>query len=122
MANEITVGLSMNVSNGYFVDQFQPGTIQITQAAIGGHSPIVIVGTSEEDLGTGDISTLGLCALRNLDTTNYVTYGPKSAGSMVALGRIKAGEVAFFRFEPGITLRWIANTSSVKIQVKLLEA
>jgi hypothetical protein len=94
---------------------------EITQAAQGAHSPVVSVETVEEDLPIGDITTLGWLYLRNLDTTNYVTYGPKSGGAMVAFGRIKPGEPALMRLEPGITLRWVANTAAVKIQVKLFQ-
>lgn len=121
MANEIQTTLNVAVVNGNFRQTFAPGTIQITQAAQGAHSPIVSVGTSEEDLTTGDVGTLGVLCLRNLDTTNYVQWGPKSGGAMVAIGRIKAGEVAFLRLEPGITIRWIANTAACKVQVMLLE-
>ena len=121
MANEIQTTLNVAVVNGNFRQTFAPGTIQITQTAQGAHSPVVSVGTSEEDLSVGDISTLGVLCLRNLDSANYVQWGPKSGGAMVAVGRLKAGEVAYIRLEPGITLRWIANTAAVKVQVMLLE-
>ena len=121
MANEIQTTLNVAVVNGNFRQTFAPGTIQITQAAQGAYSPIVSVGTSEEDLTTGDIGTLGILCLRNLDATNYVQWGPKSAGTMVVAGRVKPGEVAYLRLEPGVTLRWIANTAAVKMQVMLLE-
>ena len=59
--------------------------------------------------------------MRNLDATNYVQYGPKSSGSMVAVGRIEAGEIHAFRLEPGITLRWVANTSAVLVDLRIYE-
>lgn len=121
MANEIQTTLNVAVVNGNFRQTFAPGTIQITQTAQGAHSPVVSVGTSEEDLSVGDVGTLGVLCLRNLDSANYVQWGPKSAGSMVAVGRLKAGEVAYIRLEPGITLRWVANTAACKVQVMLLE-
>lgn len=121
MADELKITVSTTLTNGYFKDTNQPGTISVTQAAIGAHMPVVSVGTAEEDLTTGDISTLGWVYLRNMDTTNYVTLGPKSGGAMVAFGRLKAGEVAVLRLEPGITLRWQANTAAVKVLVKLYE-
>jgi hypothetical protein len=123
MANEITLTLKGLVVNGYLRSEFNPGALQFTQTTIGGHFPIVSVGTSEEDFDTGDvgIANAGILMMRNLDTTNYVTYGPKSGGVMVAFGRIKAGEPAAFRLEPSITMRWIANTAAVKVQVWLLQ-
>ncbi len=83
------------------------------------YAPVVIVGTSEEDLLVGDVTTVGWLYLKNLDAANYVQWGPKSAGSMVAIGRLKAGCSAWIQMEPGVTLRWIANTAPVKVQVKL---
>ena len=79
------------------------------------------VGTSEEDLSVGDVGTVGWLFLRNLDSSNYVVFGPKSGGAMVAFGRLKAGEVAALRVSSGVTLRWQANTAAVKVQVILLE-
>lgn len=93
------------------------------QAAIGQHSTIVTVGfAAEEDMPVGDISVLGLLILRNLDATNFVTWGPKSGGVMVPLGRLKPqGEPAYIRLEPGITLTWQADTGDCKVKMLLLE-
>lgn len=122
MANEITLNQYLSCTNGNFTTTWNPGQISITQSAIGAQSGVVVVGTSEEDLSVGDVSTPGILLLRNLDSTNYVDYGPKSGGSMVAFGRLKAGEVAQVRVGSSVTLRWVANTASVKVQVLLLEA
>jgi len=50
-----------------------------------------------------------------------VQYGPKSSGSMVAIGRIEAGEIHAFRLEPGITLRWVANTAGCLVDLRIFE-
>lgn len=120
MANEITLNLSLAVTNGKMKQRFEPGAISVTQSAAEAYAPVVSVGTSEEDLPVGDVATVGFLCVQNLDATNYVTYGPKSGGSMVAFGRIKPGEVAILRLEPGVTLRWVANTGAVKVQTLLL--
>lgn len=122
MANELQLAISATLTNGYLSEVFNPGTIQVTQTTLGSYAPVVSVGTSEEDMLAGDVGTLGYLFIRNLDAANYVTYGPKSGGAMVAFGRIKAGEAAAIRLEPGITLRWQANTAAVKVKVLLLEA
>lgn len=123
MANEIKVTVNGTVTNGKYSNEFKPGTLSFDQAAVGAHAPVVSVGTSEEDLSIGDVSTPGWLFLRNLDATNYVDYGGKSTGgTMVALGRIKAGDVAVLRMNPSATLRWKANTSAVKVQALLLES
>lgn len=88
----------------------------------GFHGPVVTVSTSEEDLSLGDIATNGYIYLKNLDSSNYVTYGPKSAGAMIPFGRLSAGKTTLLRLDAGVTLRWQANTAAVKVLVKAYEA
>ena len=123
MANEQKVNTSVTVENGNMKHTISPGQIQMDQAAQGAWAPVVSVSTSEEDLLPVDISTLGLLFLRNLDATNYVTYGPKTTGgSMQSYGRLEATDMIHsVRLEPGITMRWQANTANVKVQVWLFE-
>lgn len=122
MANELQITLSSTFTNGSLKDTIASATLNVTQTTQGFHGPCVSVGTSEEDFDDGDVATLGWIYMKNVDSSNYVQWGPKSAGAMVAMGRLKAGEWAIFRMEPGITLRWVANTAAVKVQVKLYEA
>ena len=121
MADELALTILATITNGNFKDRLAHGAQKFDQAAVGAASNVVSVGTSEEDVATGDLSTLGWCFMRNLDTTNYVTYGPKSSGAMVAMGRIEAGEVHAMRLEPGITLRWLANTATCKVDLRIFE-
>lgn len=122
MSAEMKFVIQGNVDNGAFHDTIPSLTVLPDQAAIGAHMPIVSVGTSEEDMPIGDVATPGWLFLKNLDGTNYVTWGPKSGGVMAALGKLKAGEFAIFRMDGTSTLRWIANTAAVKVQVKLYES
>jgi len=120
MADEIKLSVQLSLTKGSLKDNFNPGQISLDQTNQGLLSTVVSVGTSEEDLSVGDISTLGILVLQNLGT-NFVEYGPKSGGSMVAYGKIEPGEVAVLRLKPGITHRWVADTAAVKVLVKLLE-
>jgi hypothetical protein len=120
MANELTVSATLALTNGKLKERAETGALQVTQSVALSFSPTVIVGTSEEDLAIGDIATLGWVLLQNLDSANYVQWGPKSAGAMVAIGRLKAGEFALLRLEPGITLRWVANTAAVNVKITLI--
>lgn len=106
MANEITMNVALQVRNGKFVDLFNPGQIQINQAAIGQGGPgVQIVGDTNEAVNFGDISTNGIMVLQNLDTNSYVLYGPASGNSMVTFGKLKPGEVAIMRVAPTVTMR-----------------
>lgn len=124
MAQTLSLTVSATAEFGNFKDSFTPGAVTIALANQGAASGIVDVGTSEEDLSIGDVgaSTQGYLILRNLDSSNYVTYGPKSGGAMVVFGRIKPGEIAVLRLEPSVVVRWQANTAAVKVQVKLFAA
>jgi len=119
MANEISINLSMRVANGNLLEVIQPGAKSVDQAAVGGPAPgYVTVGTSEESLTLSEFSTLGYCYLQNLDATNYVEWGFTTT---VYGGRLKAGEIALFRFNPGSALFMKANTASCKCLVKVFE-
>lgn len=121
MANEITLRTMLSVLNGNLKSKLEPGDIRINQTTKRLHAPVVSVGTSEEDLSFGDLVTPGLVMLRNLDAANFVTYGPKSGGSMVAFGKIKAGETAIVRLSGSVTWRWVADTGACLVQVFALD-
>ena len=121
MADEITIAISFNIVNGNFRLPIATGSLSFDQTTSGGGNPgSVDIGTSEEDISFGDITTLGWLYMRNLDDTNYVTWGPKS-GTMVACGRMEAGEPACFRMEPGITMTMQANTASCRVYIAALD-
>ncbi len=123
MANEIQVSAALSCTNGNFVlPTIGGGVTSVTQSTLGGGGPgYLSIGTSEEVVAFTDIGTLGYCYIKNLDTTNYVTFGPESGAAMVAVGRLKAGESCVLRLEPGITFRMKANTAAVKVQIICLE-
>lgn len=119
MADELKYSISTRYRAGNVKDDTPGETFSITQSNLEEINVLVVsVGTSEEDLVLTGLTTEGFVLLRNLDDTNYVTFGPKSGGAMVAFGRIEPGEEHLFRFEPGVVLRWIADTASVNVLVK----
>lgn len=121
MANEISLGVSLQVSNDPYVLTINKSK-SIDCAYIGEGGGVQIIGTSAETVDLGDISYPGYVYLENLDSTNYVDYGPDSGG-MVTMGRLLAGECAVLRLAPsGVTLKAQANTADVKLLVRCLEA
>jgi hypothetical protein len=120
MAGEITVIAALQIRNGNFeLAQTGASRVSIDQTGVGGGVPgTVTVGVTEQDIDLSALTTLGIVRIVNLDTTNYVTWGPKDgSGNMLPIGRLKPGEPALFRLEPGITLRMIANTAACKVQI-----
>ncbi len=124
MDNAIQLSASLIVTNGDFKDRFTPGAISIDQSAIGraGHAQLIGTGASGEVVDLGDVAgSSGWCTLRNLDTTNYVTYGPTVAAAIAELGRLNAGEYAVLRLEPSVVLRAKANSAEVLLDVTVYE-
>jgi hypothetical protein len=123
MSNEISYNTRFVVANGSMSRTVDYGTLRDDQAAIGCHSSVVSVGSgAEEDMPTGDLATPGWVVLRNLDSTNYVTYGPKSGGVMVPFGKIAAGDCHRFYLAGSVTMRWQANTAACKVDISIFEA
>ena len=117
MADEI-FRFSLLVLNGNFRDQVNPGQITVDQSVQGRGGYAQEIGTAEEPLDFGDvaigtINTEGYLFLQNLDVTNYITYGPQvGTGSMEAMGKLKPGEIAWLRLEPGTVVMAQANVAT----------
>lgn len=122
MANEITLNLSALIVNGNYRDTFDVnGQIVIDQANAGADGGIVEIATAETTISLTRLTTEGLLFMRNLDGTNFIEFGPDSGGSMVAIGKLKPGEIALFRLKPGVTLKAQADTAACDLYVKCLE-
>ena len=122
MAGTIALKLSCDAKNGSFADKFAPQLITIVQTTQGGHRPTVIVAqAAESDMPFGSVVAPARICLINLDPTNYVTWGPKDAGVMVAMGRLVYNEPTTIMLSPGAILRWIAHTADCKVMAQILE-
>lgn len=116
MADELELTIDFRMNNGTFDESFAPASQTMDQTTQEFHGAIVSVGTSEEVISFGDVTTPKYLMVKNLDATNYVTYGPESGGVMVAMGQIKAGEIGAIPLNTAAVLRWQANTATVKVQ------
>lgn len=120
MADEITVQASLRVLNGNLNFSYSPSAISVTQTAIGGPTPgYLTIGTSEESTTFPELSTEGWLIMQNLDATNYVEWG---FATTVYGGRMRAGEIALFRVNPGAELFLKANTAACKVVIYALES
>jgi hypothetical protein len=116
MADEITFIVDLDLVNSNVEHDFSPNSISIDQATARFVDTVLDIGTSAETISFGDIATKGMVVLQNLDSTNYVTYGPDSTGQ-VTLGRLNAGEIAAFRMDDSATLKATADTATVKMRM-----
>lgn len=126
MANEINLATSARVVNGNFSYDFKPGALNLDQNNPGRGGHVQKIGTSEEVVDIGDVSIEGYAFLRNLDSTNWIEYGPDSTGgggSMVVFGKLKPGEVAVWRIGASVVveIKAKADTAEVLLDVTVLE-
>jgi len=122
MANEITTSFSLALIKGAHVERIEVQQVRFDQVAVGGHKPVVDVGTSEEVLSFGDVATPQLWFVQNLDSENFVTLGPETGGAMVPLVRLQPGKYAFVPLAPGVVLRAQADTAAVKLLMLVTES
>lgn len=99
----------------------QTQTTNITQSGNIVFTDTPTIATSATTITTGSISTLGLVVLENLDSANFVKIAVDDGGTPKYWGKIKAGERFIFRAFPGTTIKAIADTASVKLQVTIYE-
>ena len=124
MAGEITVVNKIQVLNGNFKFPFNGMDNKIMdQITIGGGLPgeVSCITTGQ---GTSiDLTPLsagygGWILLLNPDASNYVEWGPNSAGNIIVAGEVLAGEAALWRMTRTTpTLRIRANTAAVRMQI-----
>lgn len=122
MADEIRTSAQFSIRKGNFNQNFPLGPVVDDQAGTGGGTPgTVSIGTSEEDISFGDVVP-GYVIIENNGATNFVTYGPKSGGSMVAFGKILPGQFAIFYLAGSVTIRAIADTAAVECSIRGYDA
>src|SRR5262245_22622188 len=118
MANEIRVGASLQFSKDGSSDTFSL-TDSVTMSGSQYNKKTQSIGTSEENLVKGDISTIGFVLVRNLDDTNFVTL---MASTGVDAIKLLAGESAG-------PMRWAAaqviakaDTATCIVEYLMIEA
>ena len=110
MADEITVYVSLKVTNGNLSFNKTTSQLKFDQAVAEGPAPgFITVGTTEETVDLSELTTLGWCTIENLDPTNYIEFGFSTGVYGI---RVEPGEVCCFRLNPGATVYARANTAA----------
>lgn len=117
MSNEISIQVAMsrtdsnNTKNGHV---FQSLLVQRDQSLKRHFDQILSIGTSEENVTFGDISTNGFLLMYNIGS-NYVEWGT-STGDYP--GKMLSGDIAGpIRLNAGKTLYMKANTAACDVRV-----
>lgn len=121
MANEVTLAFRLDYTSSNKRIQIEIPSANVTVSGSRFTHTVQSVGTSEEALELGDISTGGLCFLRNHDTSNYVEV--RSGTGATDFIRLNAGEFAFFRMSGDASAPYgIANTAAVNLEILFIAA
>ncbi len=115
-----------NTTAGGFI--FSIPTVQfspVTLAGTGFKAGLQSVGfAAEENLDYGDVAAAnaGWLFMRNIDPTNFVSWGMSDAGTMKAVGTMKAGEPwTSFRVKASVNVRLQADTGNCLVEYYLLQ-
>lgn len=122
MANEVKVTMNVALANGLAKHTFSPGQVAVNQSASGFYDTVASIGTSEETHGPnfGDVGTEYLCAVYNLDATNYVQLGFSTG--VYGMRLRPSSFPCIFQLEPGATLYLKANVAACKVRIIVYEA
>lgn len=107
MASELQVQASIAFTKGGATLSEIFATYYFDVSGSSGIKNIISVGTSDETLALGDITTIGWFAARNLDSTNYILAG---ADGTLYNNKMKALEPMFVRWN-GAAIHVKANTA-----------
>lgn len=128
MANEATIVNSLHIIKGNLDYLTRPHQFQADVSGTKGPVPGAIEAPATTDgvaIDLSELTTPGLCRIRNLDSTNYVEIGLYISTTFYAIDQIKAGEHYIRRFSPNLNtsyLRVRANTAAVQVSVETFEA
>lgn len=125
MSQRLRYNLNVQTEFGLMKDDISAAGREVALNAQGNASGVITAPTGGEGttLTLTGITTLGWVWLRNIDDSaspNYVTWGVDSGGLLIEVGRMKPGEDAWFRLEPGVTIRLRADTLGVPVQYKVV--
>lgn len=127
MANEFKLSKSLVYENGTLKHTYNPGTINLPQAAKGIHVQTISATTAEADVAFTGLGTPGLCILQNLESTTTGktwNYGWKSStGGLVKYGKLTPKDVGQVRYGTSdMVIRAKAASGTLQVLVIHFEA
>jgi hypothetical protein len=112
MANELTISQALSYSKSNDTNKALSFSDNVDVSGSLRHGGVQTIGTSEESLVLGDVSSVGWVTVKNLDDTNFVQIAALPSENFTI--RLKAGEACMFR-AAGNAIYAKADTASVKI-------
>jgi hypothetical protein len=120
MADELTISVTLAFAKGVKSVTYKKTGQQFDVSGTDYIQNTQIVGTAEEALRMGEVTTPGYIIIANLDSTNYVSLRAATGGANTV--ELKPGECACFRLARTATAPYvIADTAPVEIEYVLIE-
>lgn len=121
MANQVNVTFTASVLNGALNDNFPQVNDLFAQTTQGKFSSSPTIAITDTTLAI-TLANPGLVALKNLDETNFISWGPDSAGTRVPLGKLLPGRTSHIYLESAsVVLKAIADTAPCKLEIWAIE-
>ena len=131
MAGTVTVSASLKVVNGNLQYQSQPTSYTASQATANGPAPgSVVATTAGVNVSFAALTLPGFVIIRNLDATNYVTWGLYDGTTFRPVGELQPGESHVLRFARTLltanaaadVVRLVANSANCNVQVQCFDS
>lgn len=124
MAREITVSLSLSVSNGLYSESFSSGSPQFDQNTQLAQAGVAEIGTAVETISLGEVTTAGYAAFRNLSTatsgTAYIALGRYDGTTLHEFCALRRGMPAVLPLSSNATVGARAYGSAARIRYVVL--
>lgn len=106
MSGTITFRTIVNVVNGSYRNNCDSKSISITQSNLGAYTNIVRLGTgAPEYITPTNITTLGVCYMKNVDPSGYsITVGVSGGGQFNPISTLESGQPLAFPLHTGVIL------------------
>ena len=122
IADEITASAALKIARSTHEVELKKLGISFDQSGTGYTEITQTIGTSEEALDKGDVTTPGWCLAINLDATNFISLRPATGAANTIRLDANYG-MALFKWGSGATSPYaIADTASCRILMLLAEA
>jgi len=118
MAGSIRYSMNVALSNGSLSDAYNTSGLtapQTTGAIVRNVQTLLFASPQGNLLDMGGVSTPGLAAFANLDSTNYVEIGIQVAGTFYPFLKLLAGQQAGPMFLGASAIYARANTANVQL-------
>ena len=116
MAEEITLTSRLAIQNGNYRQDFNPGSIKMDLASDLSESGVVESTGTAAAIDVSNVSTTGMCFLRNITATDNILIGREDSSTFRELITLLPGEYAVFRLSSSNIYHKRSGSSTTLLQ------